>query len=222
MLDTNYRNVVREISTLSIKIDVTNHHILNNVQLALKEKAEKVKNLLQLALKADLEQFQQTQQPIVTLLENIQRVDTDAESRHFNQASTNAIRNFPKPTPIYYQNHHVGICKDLIFGTSLQEYAQQRNRSPPLLITKCIEAIERLGGLEREGIYRVSGKQSNMEKIKHAFEQDEEAVVIGENDVPEDIFSIASVIKIFLRELKSPLFPFKLTDRLVYSRKCCN
>lgn len=65
----------------------------------------------------------------------------------------------------------------------------------------------------------MSGKQSNMEKIKHAFELDEEAVVIGQNDVPEDVVSIASVIKIFLRELKSPLFPFKLTDRLVYSRK---
>lgn len=107
----------------------------------------------------------------------------------------------------------------MIFGSSLTEYAQQRGRSPPLLITKCIEAIERLGGLDREGIYRVSGKQSNMEKIKHAFEQDEEAVIIGENEVPDDTFSIASVIKIFLRELKSPLFPFKLTDRLVYSRK---
>lgn len=108
---------------------------------------------------------------------------------------------------------------DLIFGTSLTEYAQQRGRSPPLLITKCIEAIEKMGGLEREGIYRVSGKQSNIEKIKHAFELDEEAVVIGENDVPEDLYGLASVIKIFLRELKSPLFPFKLTDRLVYSRK---
>ncbi len=101
----------------------------------------------------------------------------------------------------------------------MTEYAQQRHRSPPLLITKCIDAIEKLGGLEREGIYRVSGKQSNIEKIKHAFELDEESVVIGENDVPEDLFGIASVVKIFLRELKTPLFPFKLTDRLVYSRK---
>lgn len=101
----------------------------------------------------------------------------------------------------------------------MTEYAQQKHRSPPLLITKCLDALERLGGLEKEGIYRVSGKQSNLEKIKHAFEIDEEAVVIGQNDVPEDIFSIASVVKIFLRELKTPLFPFKLTDRLVYARK---
>ncbi len=122
----------------------------------------------------------------------------------------------------YRQISMIVMALDLIFGTSLTEYAQQRGRSPPLLITKCIEAIERLDGLEKEGIYRVSGKQSNMEKIKHAFERDEEAVVIGQNDVPEDIFSIASVIKIFLRELKTPLFPFKLDERLIYSRRFLN
>ncbi|KAI7897336.1 uncharacterized protein EV154DRAFT_410146, partial [Mucor mucedo] len=171
------------------------------------------------ALNADLEYIQQSQQPIASLLDSVQQYDTDMESKKFNHSSSRAFTKYPKPPPIYYENHHVGVCKDLIFGTSLTEYAQQRGRSPPLLITKCIDAIERLGGLDREGIYRVSGKQSNMEKIRHAFEQDEEAVVIGENEMPEDIFSIASVIKIFLRELKSPLFPFKLTDRLVYSRK---
>ncbi|KAI8327222.1 hypothetical protein EDC96DRAFT_532360 [Choanephora cucurbitarum] len=216
--DKEYRNAVREVSTLSIKIDATNHHILNNVQTALKERSEKVKQMLQAALDADLIQSQERQAPISHLITTVQQIDIEKETQLFNNHSSSALKNFTKPTPIYYYNHHVGICKDLIFGTSLTEYAQQRGRSPPLLITKCIEAIERLGGIEKEGIYRVSGKQSNMEKIKHAFEMDEEAVVIGENDVPEDIFSISSVIKIFLRELKTPLFPFKLTDRLVYSQ----
>lgn len=102
---------------------------------------------------------------------------------------------------------------------SLAEYAQQRGRSPPLIVTKCIEAVERLGGLEKEGIYRISGKQSTVEKLKHYFEHDEAAVVFGKNDVPEDVFSIASLLKVYLRELETPLFPFKLSDRVTYSRK---
>ncbi|KAK4522025.1 uncharacterized protein ATC70_004564 [Mucor velutinosus] len=216
--DTNYRNVVRELSTMAIKIDATNLHILHNVQASLKEKSDKVKNMLQAALKADLRQLEQGQHPVNNLLASVDKINNEHEAKKFNASSTAVVKKYPKPEPIYYENHHVGVCKDLIFGTSLTEYAQQRNRSPPLLITKCINAIERLGGLEKEGIYRVSGKQSNMEKIKHAFELDEEAVIIGQNDVPEDVVSIASVIKIFLRELKSPLFPFKLTDRLVYSQ----
>ncbi|CEI92588.1 hypothetical protein RMCBS344292_06843 [Rhizopus microsporus] len=151
------------------------------------------------------------------MLDLVATTDTQSESEHY--ASLSLLQKYPKPTPVYYKNYHVGECKDLIFGTTLTEYAQQRGRSPPILITKCIEAIENLGGLEKEGIYRVPGKQSSMEKIKHAFERDEEAVVIGQNDVPEDIFSIASIIKVFLRELKTPLFPFKLDERLIYSRK---
>ena len=107
----------------------------------------------------------------------------------------------------------------LMFGTSLMEYAQQHQRSPPLLVTRCIEAIERQGGLEREGIYRISGKQINIDKLKHAFERDEDSVILGQNGVPEDIFSVASLLKVFLRDLASPLFPFKLTDRVTYSRK---
>ncbi|KAI8646100.1 hypothetical protein BD408DRAFT_380956 [Parasitella parasitica] len=216
--DTNYRDVVRELSTMAIKIDATNLHILNNVQASLKEKADRVKEMLQSALKADLYLHEQSQYPVNALLADVNCINNEFESEKFNATSTAVVRKYPKPEPVYYQNHHVGICKDMIFGTSLTEYAQQRNRSPPLLIIRCIEAIERLGGLEKEGIYRVSGKQSNIEKMKHAFELDEEAVVIGQNDVPEDVFSIASVIKVFLRELKTPLFPFKLTDRLLYSQ----
>ncbi|KAG1149509.1 hypothetical protein G6F37_003101 [Rhizopus arrhizus] len=214
--DTNYRNIVREISTLAIKMDATNQHIMKQVQNVLKEKSNKIKDILTIALKADIEQLQKAQKPLSSMLEIIENTDAQLETDKY--ASMSILQKYPKPEPVYYKNHHVGECKDLIFGTSLTEYAQQRGRSPPLLITKCIEAIERLDGLEKEGIYRVSGKQSNMEKIKHAFERDEEAVVIGQNDVPEDIFSIASVIKIFLRELKTPLFPFKLDERLIYSQ----
>ncbi|KAI9280629.1 hypothetical protein BY458DRAFT_499893 [Sporodiniella umbellata] len=214
--DINYRNVVREISTLAIKMDATNQHIIKQVQNALKEKSKRIKNLLDIALQEDAEQLQKTQKPLIMMTEHVQNTDTETESNSY--ADRLKLLSFPKLKPVYYVNYHVGECKDLIFGTTLTEYAQQRGRSPPLLITKCIAAIERLDGLEREGIYRVSGKKSNMEKIKHAFEQDEEAVVIGQDDVPEDIFSIASVIKIFLRELKTPLFPFKLDDRLVYSQ----
>ncbi|CEG71157.1 hypothetical protein RMATCC62417_06940 [Rhizopus microsporus] len=214
--DTNYRNVVREVTNLAIKMDATNQHILRQVQNSLKEKSSRVKDILKTALEADIEQLQQTQKPLKSMLDLVATTDTQSESEHY--ASLSLLQKYPKPTPVYYKNYHVGECKDLIFGTTLTEYAQQRGRSPPILITKCIEAIENLGGLEKEGIYRVPGKQSSMEKIKHAFERDEEAVVIGQNDVPEDIFSIASIIKVFLRELKTPLFPFKLDERLIYSQ----
>lgn len=107
----------------------------------------------------------------------------------------------------------------MLFGISLIDYARQYRRSPPLLITRCIECIEQQEGLAKEGIYRVSGKQTHIDKLKSAFERDEPNVVPGKDDVPGDVYSVASLLKIFLRELSSPVFPFKLSDRITYSRK---
>lgn len=60
-IDANYRNVVREITNLAIKMDATNQHILRQVQNSLKEKSSRVKDILKTALEADIEQLQQTQ-----------------------------------------------------------------------------------------------------------------------------------------------------------------
>lgn len=120
VIDTNYRNVVRELSTMAIKIDATNLHILNNVQASLKEKSDKVKEMLQSALKADLHQLEQRQVPVKSLLTNIDGINNELESKRFNTSSTAVVRNYPKPEPIYYQNHHVGVCKGTISCLNLQ------------------------------------------------------------------------------------------------------
>lgn len=62
------------------------------------------------------------------------------------------------PTPILYHNYHVGECKDLIFGFSLQDYATSRDLPEgeiPKIVRICIEEVDRRG-LDAEGIYRVS------------------------------------------------------------------
>ncbi|KAI8979993.1 hypothetical protein BDB01DRAFT_725565, partial [Pilobolus umbonatus] len=182
-----------------------------NIRIAKLKKSQLILDVLQFTLSAEIDQLQQSEKPMNDLLNSVNT--TEIPEPDFKRI----LDKFKCPSPVLYHNRKVGVCKDLIFGTSLMEYAQQRNRTVPLLITKCIGAIERLNGLEREGIYRVSGKKSNIEKIKCAFERDEAAVEIGQDDVPEDVFSLASTIKIFFRELQTPLFPFKLTDRLVYS-----
>lgn len=92
---------------------------MNNVQLALKEKAERIKKLLELALNADLEYIQQSQRPIASLLDSVQQYDTDIESKKFNYSSSKAFTKYPKAPPVYYENHHVGVCKG---GTKNLEY----------------------------------------------------------------------------------------------------
>lgn len=139
------------------------------------------------------------------------------------------------PAPIRYENYYLeGKCRgkyclrfffldltlgfniEVLFGGSLESYAIEHNRPVPVIVEKCIDAIEAMGGLQKEGIYRVSGRQTNIEQLKHQFELDEDKVVL---DSKYDVFTIATVLKMYIRELKRPLFDFNVQSRLTYSSK---
>lgn len=164
-----------------------------------------------------------------------------------NEYQKNALA-FVTPQPFYYVNHVYGRVKgktdkkkkkkreeeeavdaralshrtthsglDVLFGASLEDYARAHNRTVPLLVQKCIHAVESQGGLQREGIYRVSGRMTKFDALKTEFEKDEEGIQLDEQK--HDIFTIASVLKVYLRELDQPLFPLPLQYRMEYSSK---
>ncbi|KAI9498379.1 hypothetical protein BDB00DRAFT_968762, partial [Zychaea mexicana] len=124
-------------------------------------------------------------------------------------------KRYITPSRIYYENYYHGKSKDLAFGTSLDEYAAEYNRTVPLVVSKCIEAVERMGGLQKEGIYRISGRQSNVESLKYLFEKGEQEVNLENSKY--DVVTIASVLKIYLRELKQPLFNLSVQTRMEYA-----
>lgn len=122
---------------------------------------------------------------------------------------------FAKPKTIFYDNFYYGRCKDILFGSNLNEYCMDHNRTVPLIVTKCIQSVEQQGGLEKEGIYRISSRQSNIDALKCEFEKDEDTVDL----LSKDVLAIASVLKIYLRELKQPLFNLPMQERIEYSSK---
>ncbi|KAL0077097.1 hypothetical protein J3Q64DRAFT_1745813 [Phycomyces blakesleeanus] len=214
--DHEYRKIVRKLDTLDKTRVAANDYAVKLFRTHSLESAKHIKEMVDIVLAAQLAYTKSSHQ----IVRNAHEIGTNMEPEDvLNECDKILdITNIVKPQSVYYINRRVGLCKDLIFGISLVEYAQIKGRAPPLIVTKCINAVETLGGLEREGIYRMSGKKSNVELIKQSFERDEEATVFGQDDVPEEVFSIASVLKIFLRELETPLFPFKLADRITYSQ----
>lgn len=78
---------------------------------------------------------------------------------------------------------------------------------------QCIQAVERMGGLQKEGIYRISGRQTAVNALKLDFEKDELRVDIDQYD----IFTIASVLKMYLRELEYPLITMSLKQQSEYT-----
>lgn len=121
--------------------------------------------------------------------------------------------------PVPYENFYVGPCKSLIFGVQLTDYDFARGEGsdhgrPPAIVEKCIAAIDDKG-LGAEGIYRISGRHAGVQKMVQDIERDEEKFTITSDK--EDVYTIASVLKQYLRELPEPVFPLPHAERVKYT-----
>lgn len=120
------------------------------------------------------------------------------------------------PEPILYEHGQVGLCNDLIFGISLVDYATAKGLQEgevPKIIRICIEEIDRRG-LGSEGIYRVSGRHAIVQALQHDIEKDESDFEFSPKD---DVYAVASLLKLYLRELPEPVFRFSLQDRIQHT-----
>ncbi|KAF8640997.1 hypothetical protein AX17_000642 [Amanita inopinata Kibby_2008] len=121
------------------------------------------------------------------------------------------------PDPILYQHGQVGFCSDLIFGFSLVDYATAKGLKDgmiPKIIRICISQID-MRGLETEGIYRVSGRHAVVQALQHDIEKDES--IFEFDHQKDDVYAVASLLKLYLRELPEPVFRFPLHDRIQHS-----
>lgn len=91
-----------------------------------------------------------------------------------------------------------------LFGGSLEEYLEMSNQDIPLIVKSCIRVIN-LYGLHHQGIFRVSGSQVEINNFREAFERGEDP--LADTTDASDINSVAGVLKLYLRELREPLFP---------------
>ncbi|KAF9417663.1 hypothetical protein BGZ94_009908 [Podila epigama] len=123
---------------------------------------------------------------------------------------------YSHPKPVYYENYYTKNVPESVFGTKLSDYVRRYKNPIPLVIVKCADAIDR-SGLQKEGIYRVSGRHAQIMNLKKLFELNEETVDLTVPPYADDVSSVAAVLKIYLRELPEPLFPFSLSERSVYS-----
>lgn len=106
-----------------------------------------------------------------------------------------------------------------MFGRDLieQVYADARggSRQVPVLVEKCIEAVEAIA-LDYEGIYRKTGGTGQTRLITQLFERgDYDAFDLCDSERFNDICSVTSVLKTYFRNLPVPLLTFELHDRFM-------
>lgn len=105
------------------------------------------------------------------------------------------------------------IGQPRLFGGKLLEYINVTKQEIPQIITSCIKAINRLG-LHNQGIFRIPGSQLEINQFKEAFEKGEDPLITVN---PREMNSVAGVLKLYLRELKEPLFPRDMYDAFLSS-----
>ncbi|XP_061528907.1 rho GTPase-activating protein 25 isoform X3 [Phycodurus eques] len=94
-----------------------------------------------------------------------------------------------------------------VFGKSLRDTVMYEQRfgpqMVPILVQTCVEYI-REHGLNEEGIFRLPGQDNTVKQFRDAFDAGERPSFPSDTDV----HTVASLLKLYLRELPEPVVPW--------------
>ncbi|CDR88838.1 related to GTPase-activating protein beta-chimerin [Sporisorium scitamineum] len=108
-----------------------------------------------------------------------------------------------------------------IFGVDLAEQMTRDNVEVPPILEKCASAIEEIG-IENMGIYRLSGTNSKVQKLKAKFDADWTTVDLMNDEAIQDINIVAGCLKLWFRELPEPLLTHELYSGFIEAAKIDN
>nr|XP_055032668.1 rho GTPase-activating protein 22 [Misgurnus anguillicaudatus] len=94
-----------------------------------------------------------------------------------------------------------------IFGQRLEDTVQYERkfgpRLAPLIVEQCVDFI-REQGLDEEGLFRMPGQANLVKDLQEAFDCGDKP----QFDSNTDVHTVASLLKLYLRELPEPVIPF--------------
>ncbi|XP_068515649.1 rho GTPase-activating protein 32 isoform X5 [Anas acuta] len=120
------------------------------------------------------------------------------------------LRTFMKSRPTKQKLKQRGILKERVFGCDLGEHLLNSGHDVPQVLKSCTEFIEKHGIVD--GIYRLSGVASNIQKLRHEFDS-EQIPDLTKDTYIQDIHSVGCLCKLYFRELPNPLLTYQLYDK---------
>ncbi|XP_071609686.1 rho GTPase-activating protein 24 isoform X2 [Heliangelus exortis] len=94
-----------------------------------------------------------------------------------------------------------------IFGQKLEDTVRYEkrygNHLAPVLVEQCVDFI-RQWGLKEEGLFRLPGQANLVKELQDAFDCGEKPCF----DSNTDVHTVASLLKLYLRELPEPVIPY--------------
>ncbi|MGH0116759.1 UNVERIFIED_CONTAM: hypothetical protein FKN15_051485 [Acipenser sinensis] len=110
------------------------------------------------------------------------------------------------------------LAMTCVFGQKLEDTVQYERRYgeqlAPLIVEQCAKFIRSRGLLE-VGLFRLPGQATLVKELRNAFDAGEKPSF----DSSTDVHTVASLLKLYLRELPEPLVPFsKYEDFLLCAK----
>ncbi|KAF8528039.1 RhoGAP-domain-containing protein [Hysterangium stoloniferum] len=214
--EKEYRKAVHWLETLRLRRVKTLESGYGSLESLIFESAETLKQILTkyadslIATSSTIVQLTNHVAPIIKAIS-----PPDDTAFLTNMVSKAMVLDIPKP--VLYYNYMVGECRDLIFGVALVDYSTAHNLPEgtiPKIVEICVKEIE-TRGIDIEGLYRISGRIANVQELKAKMERDERKFKF--NPAVDDVPCIASLLKLYLRELPEPVFRFPLAERVQHT-----
>ncbi|XP_042728148.1 protein FAM13A isoform X4 [Lagopus leucura] len=109
-------------------------------------------------------------------------------------------------------NKQKDATRPKVFGVSLLELEQQglSKNGIPIVVWNIVEYLTQ-HGMTQEGLFRVNGSMKTVEELRLQYERGEEVELVKDGDV----YSAASLLKLFLRELPDGIITSALQSKLI-------
>lgn len=107
-------------------------------------------------------------------------------------------------------------CNRQVFGTPLDDHLRISQQPIALVIEQCISIL--LNHCGEEGLFRIPGSTSKVKKLKSAFDAH---TVTREflQEFAHDPHTVATTLKLYLRELPDPLLTYALYEEWINAAK---
>ncbi|XP_015132097.3 protein FAM13A isoform X4 [Gallus gallus] len=109
-------------------------------------------------------------------------------------------------------NKQKDATRPKVFGVSLLELQQQglSKNGIPIVVWNIVEYLTQ-HGMTQEGLFRVNGSMKTVEQLRLQYERGEEVELVKDGDV----YSAASLLKLFLRELPDGIITSALHSKFI-------
>ncbi|XP_052739127.1 GTPase-activating protein CdGAPr isoform X1 [Bicyclus anynana] len=121
------------------------------------------------------------------------------------------FRSFILSRPSRRSLKQQGILRERVFGCDLGEHLLNCGHDVPLVLVECSRAIERRGAVD--GVYRLSGGAALTQRLRAAFDAGQPVDLLA--PLQRDPHALASLLKMYFRELPNPLCTYQLYDGFV-------